>query len=53
MEKRISELVKADKYLSPKGKEAYAQYKKEQAEEAMRREQEKLEHGIRVECKMP
>ncbi len=51
VEKRISELVKADKYLSPKGKEAYAQYKKEQAEEAMRREQEKLEHGIRVECK--
>lgn len=51
VEKRISELVKADKYLSPKGKEAYAQYKKEQAEEAMRREQEKLEHGIQVECK--
>ena len=51
VEKRIRELVKADKYLSPKGKEAYAQYKKEQAEEAMRREQEKLEHGIRVECK--
>ena len=51
VEKRISELVKADNYLSPKGKEAYAQYKKEQAEEAMRREQEKLEHGIRVECK--
>ena len=51
VEKRISELVKADKYLSPKGKEAYAQYKKEQAEEAMRREQEKLEHGIRIECK--
>lgn len=51
VEKRISELVKADKYLTPEGKEAYAQYKKEQAEEAMRREQEKLEHGIRVECK--
>lgn len=51
VEKRISELVKADKYLSPKGKEAYAQYKKEQAEEAMRREQEKLEHSVRVECK--
>lgn len=51
VEKRISELVKADKYLTPKGKEAYAQYKKEQAEEAMRREQEKLEHSVRVECK--
>ncbi|WP_330670765.1 DUF3849 domain-containing protein [Enterocloster clostridioformis] len=51
VEKRIRELVNADKYLTPKGKEAFAQYKKEQAEEAMRREQEKLEHGIRVECK--
>ena len=51
VEKRIRELVKADRYLTPEGKEAYAQYKKEQAEEAMRREQEKLEHGIRIECK--
>lgn len=51
VEKRIRELVKADKYLTSEGKEAYAQYKKEQAEEAMRREQEKLEHGIRIECK--
>ena len=51
VEKRIRELVKADKYLTPEGKEAYAQYKKEQAEEAMRREQEKLEHGIRIECR--
>ena len=51
VEKRIRELVNADKYLTPKGKEAFAQYKKEQAEKAMRREQEKLEHGIRVECK--
>ncbi len=51
VEKRIRELVNADKYLTPKGKEAFAQYKTEQAEEAMRREQEKLEHGIRVECK--
>ena len=51
VEKRISELVKADKYLTLEGKEAYAQYKKEQAEEAMRREQEKLEHSVRIECK--
>lgn len=51
VEKRIRELVNADKYLTPKGKEAFAQYKKEQAEEAMRREQDKLEHGVRVECK--
>ena len=43
--------LNADKYLTPKGKEAFAQYKKEQAEDAMRREQEKLEHGVRVECK--
>ena len=51
VEKRISELIKADKYLSPKSKEAYAQYKQEQAEKAMQREQEKLEHGVRLECK--
>ncbi|MDL2301015.1 DUF3849 domain-containing protein [Lachnospiraceae bacterium OttesenSCG-928-D06] len=51
VEKRISELVKADKYLGIDGKQAYAKYKKQQAEEAMRREQEKLEHGIRMECK--
>ena len=46
VEKRIRELVQADKYLSPEGKEAYAQYKQEQAEEAMQKEQEKLEHGV-------
>ncbi len=33
VEKRIRELVQADKYLSPEGKEAYAQYKQERAEE--------------------
>ncbi len=51
VEKRISELVKADKYLTLESKEAYAQYKQEQAEKAMQREQEKLEHGLCVECK--
>ncbi len=51
VEKRISELMKADKYLSEEGKEAYAKYKQEQAEKAMQREQEKLEHGVRLECK--
>jgi len=51
VEKRISELMKADKYLSAEGKEAYAKYKQEQAEKAMQREQEKLEHGVRLECK--
>ena len=33
VEKRIRELVQADKYLSPEGKEAYAQYKQDRAEE--------------------
>ena len=51
VENRIRELVKKDKYLSPEGKEAYAKYKQEQAEKAMQREQEKLEHGVRLECK--
>ena len=51
VEKRIRELVKKDKYLSPEGKEAYAKYKQEQAEKAMQKEQEKLEHGVRIECK--
>ena len=46
VEKRIRELVQADKYLSPEGKEAYAQYKQEQAEKAMQKEQEKLERGV-------
>ncbi len=51
VEKRVRELVQADKYLSPEGKKAYAQYKQEQAEKAMQKEQEKLEHGTRLECK--
>ena len=46
VEKRIRELVLADKYLSPEGKEAYAQYKQEQAEKAMQKEQAKLEGGV-------
>ena len=46
VEKRIWELVQADKYLSPEGKEAYAQYKQEQAEKAMQKEQAKLERGV-------
>ena len=51
VEKRIRELVQSDRYLTAEGKEAYAQYKQEQAEEAMRREAAKLEHGVRMECK--
>ena len=46
VEKRIRELVQADKYLSPEGKKAYAQYKQEQAEKAMQKEQAKLESGV-------
>ena len=46
VEKRIREFVQADKYLSPEGKEAYAQYKQEQAEKAMQKEQAKLERGV-------
>ena len=46
VEKCIRELVQADKYLSPEGKEAYAQYKQEQAEKAMQKEQAKLEGGV-------
>ena len=30
MEKRIRKLIEEDKYLSPEGKEAYAQYRVEQ-----------------------
>ena len=55
VEKRIRELVQADKYLSPEGKEAYAQYKQEQAEKAMQKEQEKLElvlcqEKVQIKC---
>ncbi len=51
VEKRIRELVQSDRYLTAEGKEAYAQYKQERAEEARRKEAEKLEHGVRIECK--
>ena len=51
VERRIDELVKSDQYLTPEGKEAYARYKQKQAEEIMRREQEKLGHGVQLECK--
>lgn len=50
VEKRIRELVEKDQYLTPEGKEAYASYRQEQAEQAMLREQERLEHGVRLEC---
>ena len=51
MEKRLRELIKEDKYLSPQGKENYKAYKEEQAEKARQRELSRLEHGQRLECK--
>ena len=46
VEKRIRELIAEDKYLSPKAKEAYAEYKREQEKEALADEQEKLVDAI-------
>ena len=51
VEKRLRELIKEDKYLSPQGKENYKAYKEEQAEKARQREISRLEHGQRLECK--
>ena len=51
VEKRLGELIKEDKYLSPQGKENYKAYKEEQAEKARQRELSRLEHGQRLECK--
>ena len=51
VEKRLRELIKDDKYLSPQGKENYKAYKEEQAEKARQRELSRLEHGQRLECK--
>ena len=51
VEKRLRELIKEDKYLSPQGKENYKAYKEEQAEKARQRELSRLEHGQRLECK--
>ena len=51
VEKRLRELIKEDKYLSPQGKENYKAYKEEQAERERQRELSRLEHGQRLECK--
>ena len=51
VEKRIRKLIEEDKYLSPEGKEAYAQYKVEQEQKALEQAQEKMEHEIKVACK--
>lgn len=46
VEKRIRELIAEDKYLSPRAKEAYVEYKREQEKEALADEQEKLVDAI-------
>jgi len=51
VEKRIRKLIQEDKYLSPKGKEAFAEYKEEQAQKALERAQEKMERDTKVSCK--
>ena len=51
VEKRIRRLIQEDKYLSPKGKEAYAEYKEEQAQKALEQAQEQMECDTKVSCK--
>ena len=46
VEKRLRELIKEDKYLSPQGKENYKAYKEEQAREARQRELDRLESAV-------
>ena len=51
VEKRIRKLIEEDKYLSPKGKETYAEYKEEQAQKELEKAQAKLERDTKVSCK--
>ena len=51
VEKRIRKLIEEDKYLSPKGKEAYAKYKEEQAQKELEKAQAKMERDTKVSCK--
>ena len=51
VEKRIRKLIQEDKYLSPKGKEAYAQYKEEQAQKELEKAQAKIERDTKTACK--
>ena len=51
VEKRIRKLIQEDKYLSPKGKEAYAEYKAEQAQKELEKAQAKIERDTKVSCK--
>lgn len=51
VEKRIRKLIEEDRYLSPEGKEAYAQYRVEQEQKALEQAQAKMEHETKVACK--
>ena len=51
VEKRLRELITEDKYLSAEGKVKYQEYKEEQARAARQRELDRLEHGVRLNCK--
>lgn len=51
VEKRLRELITEDKYLSAEGKVKYREYKEEQARAARQRELDRLEHGVRLNCK--
>ena len=51
VEKRLRELIAEDKYLSAEGKVKYREYKEEQARAARQRELDRLEHGVRLNCK--
>ena len=51
VEKRIRKLVAEDKYLSQAGKEAYAQYKEEEAQKALEKAQAVIERKTKVACK--
>ena len=51
VEKRIRKLIQEDKYLSPKGKEAFAAYKEEQAQKELEKAQEKIERDTKAACK--
>ena len=51
VEKRIRKLIEGDRYLSPEGKESYAQYRVEQEQKALEQAQAKMEHETKVACK--
>ena len=51
VEKRIRKLIEEDKYLSPKGKEAYVDYKWERAQKELEKAQAKMERDTKAACK--